>query len=75
MKHIIETLYGKFSVYLSYAPMPNDTILESFKNTINKVGVEDESKLEKELYNSTYAPGGAGIRVTLSLTKREINAL
>lgn len=75
MKHTIETIYGTFSVYLSYAPMHNDMILENFKNTINQVGIENESNLEKALYDSTHAPGGAGIRLELSLAKREIKAI
>lgn len=52
-----------------------DTIMDA--NQLSAMALElfsksDEAKIEKALYDSTRAGNGAGQRVTLSLSKREI---
>lgn len=73
MRHTINTIIGDITVFLSYSPTPEDTILERFANTINKFYDCSEATIEKALYESTKVAGGAGLRLTFSLSRMEIN--
>lgn len=72
---IITKKHGTFTVILSYSPTPDDNILARFAAVIDSFDSLDEAKVEKALYDSTRVSGGAGLRLTFSLTRREINTL
>lgn len=72
MKHTITTKFGDITVFLSYRPTLEDTILERFTKAINESPTLDEAAIEKALYETTRVSGGAGLRITFSLSRREI---
>ena len=87
MKHEIMTVLGKFKVFMSYSPSDDDDILLKMTACINDKALSllqegfdtkdtldllDEGELEKALFDSTRAGGGAAERLSLSLKKKEI---
>ena len=87
MKNEIMTVLGKFKVFMSYKPSEDDEILLRMTACINNKALPllaegfdkndaldllDEGELEKALFDSTRAGGGAAERLSLSLKKKEI---
>ena len=74
MRHTINTNIGDITVFLSYKPInADDKILERFANAINESTTLDEAAIEKALYETTRVNGGSGLRLTFSLSRKEIN--
>lgn len=72
MRRTIKTNLGDITVFLTYQPTSDEAILDRFATVINESANLDEAAIEKALYETTRAHGGAGLRLTFSLSRREI---
>lgn len=76
MRLNITTHHGNFTVFLNYSPTADDQILRRFAEVINSFdSLTDEVAVEKALYDSTRVGHGAGLRLTFSVARKEINSL
>lgn len=74
--NITTTHHGDFTVFLNYSPTADEPILRRFAEVLDSFdSLTDEAAIEKALYDSTKVGHGAGLRLTFSVARREINAL